>query len=135
MGEHHFRFPTLLCSYFVWLPHWSLTTSCFVLSALQYILHMVLKFLINLAVLFFKKKKPKTLFTSKIYCQSYVTTFLLVGTLDVTHPSTVLHMSRLLSQNTSWVLGVVGNSDLLSIPMWKELMMLFLRIFSSLLDE
>lgn len=55
MEEHYCRFHALLHSCFVWLPHWSLTTCSFVLFALWYISHTVLKLLINL--IFFSLKK------------------------------------------------------------------------------
>lgn len=106
MGKHHYRFQALLHSYFVWLPHWSLTTCCFVPSALQYILHTVLKLLINLAFFFLKK--------AFVYWENLVSLLcdhVLAGCLSWCHPS-IHNTSELecLAENTSWVLEVVGNT-------------------------
>lgn len=87
MGEHHCRFQAVLRSYFVWLPHWSLTSCCFVLSALQYILHPVLKLLINLA--FFLKK-------AFVYWENLVSLLrdhTLAGCLSWCHPSSTVQVS------------------------------------------
>lgn len=103
MGEHYCRFQALLWSSFVWLHHWSQAPCCFVLSALQFILRVVLKSLINLAFSFFFFLLGK---------QYHSCDHIFVGCLSWCHPS--FHYTselELLIKNTSWVLEVEGNAQ------------------------
>lgn len=95
----------LLCTLFCLVASFFTNSSCFVLSALQYILHTVLKLLINVAFLF--SLKTPLLTRKKSY--SFVTTFLLVDSLDIIHPPYRSEL-ELIGKTNSWLFGAVGNT-------------------------